>query len=161
MSIPVKLGDPMPLFLQLGGSVTGKFIKASLKDAAGVSLGAFPLADRGLGLYSSPDVAMSGATVVYATYEVFDDAGFTVPSPLYQNGEDVFLLDTGSSATPAVDLQSLEVVFGATSIDVDVVTDSLEGELVESPAVVADVAPVLTVEAAIDNQTIEGEIDAC
>jgi hypothetical protein len=91
-SIMVKAGDDMPLHLQLGDFETGKYPRAILRDDDGVFIKNVDLVDRGDGLYTAKEPMPSSNT--FATYKVFEDAGYSVEDTERNADVDIFILDT-------------------------------------------------------------------
>lgn len=94
------VGEVLPLSFQLLDGDTSKFARAILKDEAGVDLGASPVSmpHIGGGKYTSSSVVMPvGVDYIEATYESFDDAGFTIEDEDHLLGTDVFRLEVPDS----------------------------------------------------------------
>ena len=95
MSINVKFEEPMPLSLQLFDGATDKYIKVILKRPDGVALPESPvyLTNVGDGNYQDNAVLMPAYTHIVATFKVYDDAGYSVPSESHSDTEETFKLD--------------------------------------------------------------------
>ena len=90
-----NVGDTVPLSVQLFDSDTTKFARATVRDDSGtpVSGSPFSLGHVGNGRYESSSLLFpSGTNYVNATYEIFDDAGFTIFSELHASAIDTFSL---------------------------------------------------------------------
>lgn len=105
------IGATLNLNLQLFDGATNKFVRATLRDASGASLGS-PVAmpHVGLGLYSDDSQVMPNTAEVTATYKVFDDAGFTTPSADHSDALDVFALTEATALVSNVDLELVAVI---------------------------------------------------
>lgn len=92
-------GEILPLSFQLLDSDSSKFCRAVLKEPDGTPLPESPvsLVNIGGGKYTSDAVVMPTIDYVEATYESFDDAGFTVPDEDHLVGTDVFRLEVPDS----------------------------------------------------------------
>lgn len=96
-----NIGDTIALSNQLFDSDTTKFVRASLRDDAGAPLGASPvsLTHDANGNYTNATVIFpAGTDFVSVTYEVFNDAGFTTPSPDHSSSIDTFDLAIPAAA---------------------------------------------------------------
>ena len=89
-----KLGDAIPLSYQLFDGATNKFVRAILRDASGTALPASPvtLSHVSDGIYEDISVLMPNTTYVSATFQVFDDAAFTIPSDIQSDGTELYEL---------------------------------------------------------------------
>lgn len=96
-----NVGDTIALSNQLFDSDTTKFVRASLRDDAGVALGASPvsLTHDANGNYTNSTVVFpAGTDYISVTYEVFDDALFTISSPDHSSSIDTFDLEIPATA---------------------------------------------------------------
>lgn len=92
-------GDVLPVTFKLFDINSSVYVMATVKTDAGVPLTGSPatLTSVGLGRYSSTAFLMpAGVNYVTVDYQVFSDAGLTIPSTVYSNGSDQFALETGS-----------------------------------------------------------------
>lgn len=95
MSVPLKLGEDVPLSLTLATGNVDRFVRATVKDPSGspVSGSPFTLPHIGLGTYELTGVlTMPNETYLKATFEVFEDAGFTTLDTDNGNGEELYNL---------------------------------------------------------------------
>lgn len=78
----IKVGDKIPLVLQLFDNATTKFVRAVIRDAtdAPISGSPFTLAHEANGLYTNNAAVMPDTPFVSVQYLVYDDAGFTTLS---------------------------------------------------------------------------------
>lgn len=93
-------GDPLPLSMKLYDSNPNMHVRAIIRDSLGVPLPASPvtLSHTGEGRYESSAILMPPNTdKIVVNYQVFDDAGFTIPSSRYTDGSDVFPYEVPSS----------------------------------------------------------------
>jgi len=98
MSIPVDVGDPIRLRLQLFNGASTLFPRAAIYDEAGASVTGSPFALTHLagGLYENDAFIPLLAGQYDASYVVYTDAAFTIESSLYARALDVFTV--GGSA---------------------------------------------------------------
>jgi len=78
------VGKPIPLIAQIeAGAVGPFFVRATIKDPDGVEISASPqgLTNQGGGEFSDNTVLGLNVDFLSIRYEVFSDAGFTVPHP--------------------------------------------------------------------------------
>ena len=78
----IKLGDPLPLFLQLGDAETNLFPRAEVRDATGAAVvgSPFALTHVASGMYKNTSYTPTVAGNYFAVYTVYTDAGFTTLS---------------------------------------------------------------------------------
>jgi hypothetical protein len=90
--IIVKQGDKIQLNAQLDDGDTGKFIRANLYDENETEITGSPfvLTHVGRGLYTNDAVDMPDSVVIFATYTIYDDAGFVTESSIHARSIDVF-----------------------------------------------------------------------
>lgn len=93
------VGEILPLSCQLLDGDDTKFLRAVLKEPDGTELAVSPvtMVNIGGGKYSSDTVPMPNLDYVEATYESFDDAGFTIENEDHLLGTDVFRLEVPDS----------------------------------------------------------------
>jgi len=92
-SFSIRLGDTIPLNLQLFDGDTTKYVRAIVRDPTDVEItgSPFTLPHVGDGLYKLYTEAMPNVDYLISTYQVFDDAGFTSKSELHSDATDIFL----------------------------------------------------------------------
>lgn len=80
MSIPVKVGDGIPLRLQLSDEDSGAFPQAVLRDPTGSELPGSPvdLGHEGDGLYTNNAVSFPDEEFIIAQYKVYQNGGHTI-----------------------------------------------------------------------------------
>lgn len=113
-------GDILPITMKLADGNNSVFVKASVRNDMGSHLPGSPvsLPNVGIGRYSSAAFTMPEiANFVTADYQVYQDAGFTIPAG-YDDGADVFPLSASASGGGG----------GTTTI----LVESIVGELVSS-----------------------------
>lgn len=151
----VKQGDQIPLSVQLFDGDTAKYVRATVRGSNGTPLAGSPvdLTHVGNGLYTDDSLVMPLDNFVTASYRVYTDAGYTIPSDLHSDTEDIFNL-----MVPVAELievlskvnQILQELSGAADIigELDD-TGALEGQLADSD----DLEGYVT-----DNGAITGEL---
>jgi len=82
MSTPLKVGQIIPLVCQLEDGDTTKFVNAIVTDQGGIPVAGSPLVltHTGNGTYENDTLVMPDEDFISATFQVFDDAGLTIPS---------------------------------------------------------------------------------
>jgi hypothetical protein len=93
----MKIGDPMPLCLQLADRLTDKYVQATLRDDEGTTLETVNLSHVSEGLYADFLTPFPNDTVfVTCQYLVYDDSGYTVLSEDEGAALDTFFRDPES-----------------------------------------------------------------
>lgn len=92
----LKINDPIPATLQLFDNDETMHVRAIVRAADKTVLGTVTLSHIADGLYANTDLVTPATSFVSIQYEVFEDAGFTVPSELHSTALDVF----GVNASP-------------------------------------------------------------
>lgn len=134
---PVKVGQPIPLALQLSDDNGALYVQAQLKDGDGVDLPGSPvqLGHVGGGLYISTTQNFPAISQVHAIYRVYDDAGFTERSvDHFATVTDIFYRDVISEAINSLATTSGELrgeqLFGTILEDQGFLTGSIQdGEM--------------------------------
>lgn len=115
----IKIGQTIPLTLQLGDGATNKFIKATIVKPDGSTLQTANLAHASLGMYFNSAVLMPAIYEFLAVvYEVYSDSGHTTLDLSYDKNNEVFALDSeiqpedGEIMKLRVDLSKREIVQG-------------------------------------------------
>jgi len=86
----LRIGDPIPLQLQLASAQEDKFPVAILRDTDGnVVFGPISLTHQGNGLYADYSLAMPAEAILVATFIVYTDAGQTT----FDTGENGHAID--------------------------------------------------------------------
>jgi hypothetical protein len=90
----LKLGQRIPIAMQLFDSATNKYVRATISKADGSALSGSPfnVPHEANGLYKLNTQDMPNTPFITVQYKVFDDAGFTTPSADHADGLDVFSL---------------------------------------------------------------------
>ena len=123
-STPVRVGDPVPLKLQLGRDEGTLFVQTEIRDRAGVLLAFENLTHVANGLYSSEGFVMPDEDLISATYRVFEDNAYLIRSSRYPN--------TGIDLFPRDEVAVLVDVISSQTVQGDLVGIVEEGELVGS-----------------------------
>lgn len=95
--IIVKNNESIPLFAKLGKAETDKYVRAYLRDANGApySTPSVDLSHAGEGLYVDNSVIFSGALPLIASYQVFNDSGYSEKADIYDDADIVIPVDFG------------------------------------------------------------------
>ncbi len=101
----IRVGDQIPIQVQLFDGATGKFPRAVVRDAAGATISGSPfsLTHVALGQYSNTAAVMPSTAYVTVQIAVYNDAGFTALSADHEITLDQFDLDESSLASTALD----------------------------------------------------------
>jgi len=136
VGVSVKVGNTVPLSCQLESLDTTKFVRCSLVDEDGNAEAGSPftLPHVGGGLYSD-GVGAQPDKFLFATYIVYDDAGFTIQSSLN---------------LPTVD------VFSPVEANINRVITDLTGEVETTGSLLAELASSGEVIGEIDDVTLDG-----
>ncbi len=80
-----RLGDDIPMKLQLDGEETNKYVRATVRDQGGTQISGSPfnLAHVAAGLYQKTDVAMPNTKSVTVEHRVYSDSGYTTRDTTY------------------------------------------------------------------------------
>jgi hypothetical protein len=124
-----KVGDAMPLHVQLASGSTGKFPVAILRGESGSVLQTVSLVEAGDGLYINSTVPFpAGQRAVISTYKVYTDAGHTEESKEDGESVDILMLD---SFAPQQRREELVAIFEASGLTAQIIGQELSGEVVE------------------------------
>jgi len=144
--ILVKQGDNMPLHVQLATGNVGKYVRAFLKDDAGVAIGSpIDLTEVGSGLYIDNSYIMPAKQFVLCIYKVYDDAGYTEISEDDGDHVDLFALDTDVSLirkdTFIAELVANELtgLVKSDKIIGNIEGQTIEGKFVLSPRMIGEI----------------------
>lgn len=147
----MKLGDSLPLTLQLFDGDETKHPRAFVQAADGVDVPGSPVAltSRGGGFYSNFSVAMPSASFVTVRYKVYDDPSFATLSSVHSDAVEVFTLETTQETIRiAYALEAVledETLYGAvetdTVIGAHVADAALDIEIEINPTLVGTEAP--------------------
>lgn len=112
-----QVGENLNLSMKLHDADATKFVRAVLRDNAGVLLPASPvvLTHIGEGQYTNNSVLMPNTQKVTASIQVFDDAAFTILSDNHWDGTQVFALDIPDSEFLALLLEIKSMLIGLTA----------------------------------------------
>lgn len=108
----LNIGDTIHLNLQLSNGNTGKYVRATVRNASGVEISGSPVAltHIGGGLYSNDSLTMPNTDEVTAQYVVYDDAGFTTVNTNYSQVMDTFQKNpSGSGGSGAACAEGLVI----------------------------------------------------
>lgn len=89
----LAVGAVIPLTYQLGGRQTDKYVRATVKNAAGNQISGSPvsLSHDARGQYVDSSLTMPNTAYLRVQYEVFTDSGFTTPFEGEGSGAEVFI----------------------------------------------------------------------
>lgn len=93
----MKIGEAIPLFLQMADYATGQFVKAFVQDADGEAIDGSPVEleeDDDSGLYKNVDLVMPNSPWIVAKYAVYTDDTYETLSESEGGNTDTFFLDT-------------------------------------------------------------------
>lgn len=88
----LRVGQTVPIALQLFDGATNKYVKATVTKADGTAISGSPFSvphETG-GLYKLNSQVMPSTEFLTVQYKVYDDAGFTTPSTDHGDALDVF-----------------------------------------------------------------------
>lgn len=164
MAINLVPGDKIPLALLTETRVTGKFVRARVRDSSGVEIAGSPftvphLAD---GYYYSNTIAtMPDTPYLTVEYDVFEEASFLTPSNLFPDGErfdrdDIAdaindLKNSGLRTTIEGDVEGSVELIGevdADDLSSEVDKGSIDGQVVDSEF-----------SSEIDSSSLEGDVE--
>ncbi len=82
MGVNLKVGEKIPLFLIIETRLTGKVVRARVRDENGVDISGSPftLPHLAEGEYLNNSVSMPNTAHLMVIYDVFDGPGFTNPT---------------------------------------------------------------------------------
>jgi len=82
MGINLAIGEKIPLFLLTESRVSGKVVRARIRDKDGAEITGSPVTVAHLadGEYFDDSIAMPNTAHIVVTYDVFDGPGFTNPT---------------------------------------------------------------------------------
>lgn len=91
----LKVGDVIPLSLQLDDGTTDKFVRAVVRDASGspITGSPFSCAHVAGGQYESLTALMPNTAFVTVQFKVYTDSGFTTLSTSNGDAQDIFELN--------------------------------------------------------------------
>ncbi len=97
----LTIGEIVPLNVQLPDDNADVFVRATVLDPLNNPIGGSPFTLSYLeqGNYGTDMLLMPDEPWIKAIYEIFDDAGFTMPSNVYGTSSDVFYQDTSGTVT--------------------------------------------------------------
>ena len=104
----IKLGEILPLALQLFDGDTAKYPRARLFKADGTELSGSPVALTHVanGLYKNSALTMPNENVVLVQYRVFNDSGFTIESGLHSAAVEEFFLEDNTFSDSQAGLEA-------------------------------------------------------
>lgn len=94
-----RVGEDIPLTLQLEDRNTGKYVRASVYNPSGAHIAGSPinLSHFGQGMYTA-ELPMPFVEFVRVAYEVYDDSGYSTPSKAYEHIAEPVETDEGTGA---------------------------------------------------------------
>ena len=170
MGSAIKIGESIPLIYQLHDGDTTKFVRATVEDPDGNPIAGSPASMPHVsnGKYENNSLLMPDKRYVSVTYQVFDDAGFTTPSPDHYDGVDSFELtvldqDLIDLLIELRDLLDLILDAGISVVGANLVgevTDEseFEGEISETQEITGIITEPDAAEGEVDDGDITGEI---
>lgn len=104
----LKIGETVPISLQLFDGATNKYPRARLYKIDGTELSGSPVALSHIanGLYKNSAFSMPNENAVIVQYRVFNDAGFTTESGLHSAAMETFFLEDNSFADSPAGLEA-------------------------------------------------------
>ena len=102
MITKIKVGDPVPVVLQIVKSESGLYPQAEIRDDAANLLTTLNMTHEAGGLYVTSTYNMPDEEFVKITYIVYTDAGYTTESSSYLRSIDVFVKDESNTVVPDV-----------------------------------------------------------
>lgn len=169
-------GDTLPLSFQLHDGAEDKYVRATVVDDTGSALTGSPVSMGHLvaGKYTSDAIVMpAGVKYVEATYDVFNDAGFTVESEEHFSGGAVFpfeipdqvIVDKLDQIISILNvLQGLDAGKGLVATVKETALTAVLEETIKIKAMITDESQTAAIEresltATVEDDEIEGEID--
>jgi len=143
----IRVGDQIPIWLQLFDGVTTKFPRAVVRNAAGTAISGSPfdLTHVADGLYSNSSAVMPSTPFVTVQYLVFNEVGRTTMDNNYSDEIEIKELDTSAPASTALDNT---IWTGAKAAFVDV---AISSRLATSGYTAPDNADIVAIKAKTDN----------
>lgn len=140
-----KIGDTIPVSVQLFDNDTTKFVNVLVRDATGAHLTGSPktIAHIGGGLYEDTTFLMPNTSHVSVVYKIYDDVGLTTPSAIHGSSNDIIPLTIDNDVLLAIQNLLAKLITAET---VNVVPEEVVSVTVEAQDEVAvDVTPQETV----------------
>ena len=96
----LRLGQTLPIALQIANGATAVFVRAFLYDATGTQLSGSPVSvpHRANGFYATNAVTMPNSSIVYVQYIVYTDASFATLLTTQARVLETYVLDTSIAA---------------------------------------------------------------
>lgn len=100
----IKVGQPIPISLQLFDGATDKFVRAVVRNSSGSAISGSPFALTHVagGQYSNLSVLMPDTKFVTVQYKVYTDSGFTTASATHADALETFERDSDTDCAPLV-----------------------------------------------------------
>lgn len=147
----IRVGDQIPLQLQLFDGATGKFPQAVVKDATGTAISGSPfdLAHVANGHYSNLTAVMPSTAFVTIQYLVYSDAGHTTLDTGYSIDLEVQEQDNSliTSGYTAPDNATIAAIAGYVDTEVAAIkakTDNLPADPADNSDILAAIAGIPT-----------------
>ena len=153
MGQQIRVGDSVPLSLQLFDSDETKFVRAIVRDQTGAAVAGSPqsMPHQTDGRYENFDLLMPANTsVLLVSYQVFNDSGFTTKSPDHSDTADDFGLLVIDQDLIDKLIEIRDLLDQVISSGISVVGANLFGTINDDQEFVAEIA---------FQQTAQGEID--
>ena len=164
-----KIGDIVPLSVQLFDGDETKFVKGVVRDSSETEVSGSPFALTHVsdGRYENSSLVMPSTAFLGATYIIFNDALFTSVSPDHSIATDVFPLEV-----PDAEIldKLIEIKTLLDQLSTERLPTRLSGTIDEVTKLVGEIQDILTISGSIDEDTkliaeistvdkLSGEID--
>lgn len=161
-----QVGETLAISLKLHNTDNSKFVRCILKLANGTNYGSpFLVPNVGLGQYQEQTHAMpAGTDFVSASFEVFDDAGFSTKSANYTDGTDTFKLEIPNTVIFDIlnDLKNLlqtsQLISANSLLGIVEKFENIVGQ-VKTNDIIGDIESS-EIAASVSSQTIVGEVSS-
>jgi len=151
MTFKRKVGEKLNLKLALSNGLEDKFVRAYLRDEAGLDLGFQTLTHLANGVYSESTQTMPNKAQVTALFKVFNDAGFLDEACEFPRVLDIFDLDL---------LDPLQLVPIPAAVFANFESSAIEAKVLEGGAVNVDIENNAAVDAVISQDEIKTLIES-
>ena len=167
MSVLLKVGQKIPLKVDLESKRTDLFVRAIIRDDTGSPIVGSPAAVPHLseGTYFDDSVSMPDVPNILITYDIFDDAGFTLLNDENLVAEDRFHRDTiegklDNLINQGIATGSLEAIVEIeTETDASVAAEVISGEVDDAAVLTGEASDTGDLVAEVKDNETEGEVD--
>jgi len=117
----IRVGDQAILNMWLHDEATNKYVRAHCRNAAGTVLSGSPftLSHIARGHYQAKPFTMPLSQEIEVIYEVYNDAGFTTPSPDHLGAFELIELDQSASGSGSTQVIEVEATIDANEVDLE------------------------------------------